>query len=174
MRSRLTIIMLAGALLAPTGTAAGATPDPVAVEWGPAVPCAFWCAYWSMPHSAGFRPCENPFPAGSYVDVVTDPAPALGEHMMLVVTIEYEVDWDLFVCARLSNGSNNGPMLGKGNQAISGCKGETPGIPGLYPIPYGCDEIAEIPVAPGGRYVLRAYSWSDPSLARGGYRFVGV
>ncbi|HVL32996.1 MAG TPA: hypothetical protein VM600_05380 [Actinomycetota bacterium] len=128
-----------------------------------ALPCATLCANWDVPEAAGYSPCGNPFPAESYRDVLTEPAPDGGAGWTIMrVAIFPEVDWDLYVCSYpeyelLATGAN---LL-----AQYACKG----LAGRKEVPIGCEEQADVLATPGERYVIRAYNWSDNAPLPGRY-----
>lgn len=130
------------------------------------IPCgipvvAVGCAY-NLPESAlGYRPCENPFPQGSWVDVLTVPAPTppAGKKMILEFTSFSEIDWDTWICAKLSNGSLNGGELAQGANILGQLCDNALGADN--PVPIGCIETADAPAEAGKQYVLRAYNYSD-------------
>lgn len=150
-------------------------PPPTPVKFDGAVPCGTLCAYWTGPSDAGFKACENPFPAGSWVDIVTPPAPPVpaGKNKVLLLLETFpQVDWDTFICGRLSNGTNNGGELARGvNLVGENCDNL---LGPENPAPIGCEERAMAPVTSGSRYVLRAYNWLDPAPLPGRYSWIFV
>jgi len=126
------------------------------------IPCAtVLCDYWPVFASLGYRPCENPFPDQTYVDVLTQtaPTPPAGKKMILDFKTFPNVDWDTWVCGLLSNGSHNGGELGQGANILGELCDNFLGPDS--PVPVGCIEEAQVPAEAGKRYVLRAYNYSD-------------
>ncbi|MFA5891277.1 MAG: hypothetical protein WDA27_10090 [Actinomycetota bacterium] len=150
------------------------TPAPIPVTFDGATPCGPACAYWPATTEAGFKACENPFPPGSYVDILTDraPAPPAGKKVILILETFPQIDWDTFICGVLSNGSHNGGELARGVNLIPGNCDNLLGPES--PVPLGCEERAMTPATPGARYVLRAYNWSDVAPCPGRYSWVFV
>jgi hypothetical protein len=140
---------------APAGAHTG--PGATSVQWE-ALPCAVACSYWI---DNGFTPCSQPFPPGTYDDVLTVPAPArdAGKIVVLQASIDPTIDWDLFLCS--PGGDEKAYACGGGAEC------STAG-PVCY---YGCHEDVSAPVAAGEQMVLRAYNWSDAFPATGAYWF---
>lgn len=138
------------------------------------VPCAVGCSYWTPAASAGYRPCENPFPPTSIVDFLTAsaPTPPAGKKMILELTTFPEVDWDTWICGFLSNGSPNGGELAQGANILGQLCDNALGADN--PIPVGCIEQAQAPAEAGKRYVMRAYNWSDLRDAPAIYNWIMV
>lgn len=157
LRALVIAVALFAALPANAHTASGK-----AVVWKDAIPCAWslYCGSWQE----DFTACETPFPPGSYVDVVTDAAPAAppGKITILRVVLYSEVDWDLFICAsprgvELAQGSTH---LGEPCDTLLGPNTSTF---------FGCHEDASIPRSAGQTSILRAYNWLDVFPAQGRY-----
>jgi hypothetical protein len=137
-----------------------------------AVPCATACSYWT--DDLGFSECSNPFPEGSWVDIVTEsaPTPPAGKKMILEFETFPQIDWDSWICALLSNGSHNGATLAQGaNVLLENCDNL---LGPDNPVPVGCKEKAVVPAEAGKRYVLRAYNYFDVADDPGVYRWVTV
>lgn len=62
---RATMLMLAIAAVAATAMPSGAA-ETVTVRHAAPVPCAAACPHWDPASMAGFHPCSNQFPPGSY------------------------------------------------------------------------------------------------------------
>jgi hypothetical protein len=141
-----------------------------------AVPCAALCSYWPVGERAGFTPCEYPFPAGSFIDIVTEPAPAIPAgktHAVLQMKIYPTLDWDSWICA-VGTGVGNGTQrqLAQGAHDLgSPCDNI---LGSNNPVATGCQEKATTPATPGTRYVLRAYNWSDPGDCPGEYTWIFI
>ncbi|MFA5891278.1 MAG: hypothetical protein WDA27_10095 [Actinomycetota bacterium] len=173
MRKLITAVALMGALIgmfpatpapaAEVGTPPGNFVFPVAGT----IPCgvgvigvADICAY-NIPENL-YKACENPFPPGSYVDIVTKPAPKIpdGKRKVILQLESFpQVDWDTFICGMLSDGSHNGGEMARGANAFAEPCDNLQGPESLLPV--GCKEKAMSPVEPGKQYVLRAYNWMD-------------
>lgn len=137
------------------------------------VPCTTACAY-NIPEDL-FKACENPFPEGSFVDVVTQPAPyppAGKKKVLLQLDAFPQVDWDTFICGMLSNGDHNGGELAQGANAVADNCDNLLGPEN--PVPVGCEEHPIAPVEPGKQYVLRAYNYSDPFDCPASYKWIYV
>jgi hypothetical protein len=121
------------------------------------------CAYNTPASALGYRACENPFPEGSYYDVVTTPAPTVpaGKKMIVELRASPAVDWDTWICARLSNGSHDGGELAQGANVLGQLCDNFLGPDN--PVPIGCIETADAPAEPGHQYVFRAYNYFDVS-----------
>ena len=158
--------VLLGLLAAGSPAAAHTGPNPTTAVVT-AAPCAIACAHWlNTPYDA----CANPFPPGAYVDILTSPAPTPSSGtVILEVTLDAEVDWDLFLCkdepgtpGYHDHGTNIllGPCdnrLGQNN-----------------PVPVGCHEDGSAPVIPGQRIIIRAYNVADPGPATISYWYLEV
>ncbi len=171
MRKLFTAAILAGLVVSSAMPQANAATTRILVQTGKhaavgTVACTFTCPYWLdvlNDGSTGFQACEQPVVAAGVVShrdtVQGTPKNAAGVFANLVVyVITPEVDWDSFICAKPTSG-NNGEMLASGaNNVGDPCDGLLgPGDPtGM-----GCLERSNIPVAPGDKYVFRAYNWSD-------------
>jgi hypothetical protein len=141
---------------------------------GAATPCAAMCAYWDAPTRLGFTPCEYPFPDGSFVDILTEAAPALNAgktHEVLQVQIDPQVDWDSYICSKgtgVSNGTQK--QLAQGTN-ILGENCDNP-LGSNNPAPVGCTERASTPAVPSTQYVIRLYNWLDVAPVPGTYTWV--
>jgi hypothetical protein len=83
-----------------------------------------------------------------------------------------QVDWDMFVCDLLSNGSHNGATLAVGaNMLGENCDNL---LGPDNPVLVGCKEKEQLPAAAGKKYVIRVYNWSDAAPVDGVYRWVQV
>jgi len=181
MKKLLVVALVLGTMYAGTVAPAGAVPPGKKFVFpvSEAVPCSIGftvdiCAY-NLPASAlGFRACENPFPPGSFVDVLTDPAPSppAGRKMILQLDSFPQVDWDSWICARLSNGSNNGGELAQGANVLGENCDNFLGPDN--PVPVGCIEQAQAPAEAGKRYVLRAYNYFDAADNPALYQWIFV
>lgn len=143
----LTVTLLAGPAQAHVG------PNATQVVFSGAVPCSVVCSYWV---GGSYSPCENPFPPGSYVDLITSPAPvpSPGRVVILETALDAQVDWDGFLCAN----DETRRELSQGANLI--CDD--------YFLLFFClHEDMSTPVVPGQTVIFRAYSWSDPLDAIG-------
>lgn len=169
-------VLLATATLAALLVAqspAGATSGDHPISFSGAVPCGAVCAYWPPGDLAGFEACTNPFPPGSFQDILTESAPSrAGKKTILVLEIFPQVDWDSFICSMGSGGSHNGPLLSKGANELPGDCDNLVGP--SNPVSVGCKEVAQAPAVAGQKYVLRAYNWSDALPCPGKYYWVFV
>ncbi|MFA5891280.1 MAG: hypothetical protein WDA27_10105 [Actinomycetota bacterium] len=183
MKRVLWATLLAAAVAAglPGLPAASAHPGehPITFPVAQAIPCGPGmggdiCAYNPPASELGYKACENPFPPGSWVDIVTEqaPTPPPGKKVILILQTSPQIDWDTFICGMLSNGSHNGGELARGANALAEPCDNLLGPESLAPI--GCQERAQAPVSPGGRYVLRAYNYSDVADLLGHYTWVFV
>lgn len=131
---------------------------PVGVTPDGALPCTVVCSYWI---DNGFTPCENPFPPGSYLERVTAPAPAAptGKVAVLEVTLDVEIDWDMFLCT--SPGRIELPGDDILGEPCDNLLGEN------NVVPIGCHENASAPVASGRQILIVVYNWSDVFDAHG-------
>lgn len=152
---------------------------PVTFPVAETIPCgpgmgADVCAYNLPANELGFKACENPFPPGSYYDIVTEPAPIAptGKRVILVFESFPQIDWDTFICGRLSDGTNNGGEIARGANALAEPCDNLLGPGSMAPI--GCVEKAQAPAKTGERYVLRAYNYSDIADLLGRYTWVFV
>lgn len=140
-----------------------------------ATPCAQACGFLMRVRSLStedpFESFRNPcspaflFPA-SIAEYVTPPAPQPppGKVVLLEVTLDSTVDWDLYICAI---GSPEIRAQGA-NLLLEPCDGSA-GEQSLVPV--GCHEDASVLLVPGQSVILRAVNVSDPFPARGEYRF---
>lgn len=168
------LVLVCTVFVVPLGAAQSA--DSFDVEFGPAFPCFTLCPYWVTTASLGFSVCENPAPPASYADVVTFPAPTSPQDadVYLVVETNSHVDWDLWICGLLANGSHNGPELAQGANIAGQLCSWSPSIPpnptGIHgSISFGCRETARLKADAGRRYVVRAYNWIDVPYLAGRY-----
>lgn len=175
------LLVLAIVPVAPAGAADVTQPPNKQFEFPVAgtLPCGwgltgFGCAYNQPASTLGFRACENPFPEGSYLDVVTQPAPnpPAGKKIILDFTSFSDVDWDTWICTLLSNGSHNGGELGQGANVLGQLCDNFLGPENAVPI--GCTEHAIAPAEAGHRYVLRAYNYFDIDNLRAIYSWIFV
>lgn len=124
-----------------------------------ATPCAVSCAHWlGTPYEA----CANPFPPGSWADVLTipTPPPPPGKVVVFEVSLDSEVDWDLFLCK--DEPGTPGYDRGGPNILLEPCDNK---LGPNNPVPVGCHEDASSVVAPGKRVIIRAYNFADPGPA---------
>lgn len=138
-------------------------------EYFGAIPCAVACSYWV---GNGFTPCERPFPPGSYLDHITNPAPAPppGRHIIILeATLDAEVDWDLFLCR--SSPPYTELLVGTGQLYEEPCDNR---VGDNSPLPIGCHEDFSAVLVAGQTVIMRAYNWSDalPAMGRWGHTFV--
>lgn len=165
MRRLSAVTMLLLATAAPAGAHTGA--NATRVMFSGAIPCAVVCAYWV---NNGFEPCENPFPPGAYVDVLTAPAPTPPEGKVAIIeaTLDMVVDWDSFLCEseppyrEIAQGAN---ILGEP------CGGHGPTE---WLFPPGCHEDMSALLRAGQTTIFRAYNFLDAPPATGRYWFVIV
>ena len=136
--------------------------DGTEVVFDGAIPCSIVCAYWL---DNGFLPCENPFPPGSYVDHITDPAPTApaGKITLFEATLDPTVDWDSFFCRNDETRAELGPIICICDPQ---CTLEVGGV-----LIAGCHEDFGWVLAAGESVIFRAYNWSDALPATGEYSF---
>lgn len=125
-----------------------------------AVPCAVACSYWV---DNGFTPCEAPFPPGAYLDKTTPgaPTPGAGKIAVLEATLDVDIDWDSFLCAKTAAATE----LAQGANILGDPCDNVLGANNLAPI--GCHEDMSTPVTAGQQVTFRAYNWSDAGSAIG-------
>lgn len=137
--------------------------EPQSFLFAGAVPCGFACPNWPLTQELlGYSPCENPGPPGSWADVVvTAPQPPAGKQdVILRLEIFPTIDWDSWICAYNPAGPGGAELSAGQHRVGTPCRSVL-GKDTLVPI--GCTEEATIGVTPGTKYVLRAYSFSDPT-----------
>ncbi|MFA5891279.1 MAG: hypothetical protein WDA27_10100 [Actinomycetota bacterium] len=167
------LVAVAPAITPASAAEPGQAPGEFVFPFAGTVPCGTACAY-NIPEDL-YKACENPFPPGSYVDVVTKPAPKVpdGKRKVLLKLEAFpQVDWDTFICGMLSDGSHNGGELDQGANDVAETCDNLQGPES--PIPVGCEEEAMAPVETGKQYVLRAYNYSDPFDCPAKYTWVFV
>jgi hypothetical protein len=135
-----------------------------AVTFEALVPCAIACATWV--DLKMFSPCENPFPPGSYDEVLTAPAPAAPADRvaLLEATIDPSVDWDMWLCAEQSP---HVELAQGANELGAPCDYDEPPWAAIYRV--NCHEDAVLPLAEGERVIMRAFNVADPLPAPGRY-----
>jgi hypothetical protein len=180
---RKTVIALAlvGSIVAGAPAARSHFVDhPIVFPFAGTIPCApvflavDLCPYNTVGGNLGFSECTNPFPEGSWVDIVTEPAPTppAGKKMILEFETFPQIDWDSWICDLLSNGSHNGATLAAGANVFGKNCDNLLGPDN--PVPVGCKEKAVVPATAGKKYVLRAYNYTDVADDPGVYRWVTV
>ena len=83
-----------------------------------------------------------------------------------------EIDWDTWICAKLSSGSHNGGELAQGANILGQLCDNFLGPDN--PVPVGCIETADAPAEAGKVYVLRAYNYFDARDCPADYSWVFV
>lgn len=134
-------------------------------------PCTAVCPYWTD-SSTGTQwdtAClANPLTVpGSYHDVPLL-VPFVDGNVMPTVLfwgLMPALDYDGVVCYADASGRPTGKAAGHSANEIDNC---------CCPISLlGCSEEVAIPVKPGERYVLRAFSWADPFPCPAYFYFTG-
>lgn len=153
---RKVIAVAATSLMALSGGGAQAS-EPIEVEHYAPLPCTVLCPHWDVAELAGYSPCPDPFPAGSY-DQTTFRFTTEDPDALVSIVAKPEVDYDTYVCTatepslEVANGAN---LLGTPCDdpfGLKGCEEHIQVTQGL---------VASRTSWVSTDFIVRSYNWSD-------------